>query len=222
MGNNVEMKKKFILISYLTLFLFATQSMFFAETRAEKLLKKNPEFVGIGDKWGEKLGNHYIVNLTGNRILEFAEIDTRNGGGKYAGLEGIGEFKLSSYVEFKNESYWKDTYGSHVRFQDLSQLLGIKIETMIDCIDNYDKILELVKKLAREQYLTSPDVSLRLYRERASRHIDIIKEFPNHFVLSENRIACIYVLAMYDWIAQYEWDEKIPADKLRKSLGLEN
>ena len=216
------MKKKIILISYLTLFLFATQSMFFAETRAEKLLKKNPEFVGIGDKWGEKLRQHLTVNLTENRILEFSQIDTRNGGGKYAGLEGIGEFKLSSYVEFKNESYWKDTYGSHVRFQDLSQLLGIKIETMIDCIDNYDKILELVKKLAREQYLTSPDVSLRLYRERASRHKDIIKEFPNHFVLSENRIACIYVLAMYDWIAQYEWDEKIPADKLRKSLGLEN
>ncbi|MBQ4495926.1 MAG: hypothetical protein II973_00300, partial [Spirochaetaceae bacterium] len=74
------MKKKFILICCLMLFLFATQSMFFAETRSEKLLKKNPEFVGIGEKWGEKLGNHYIVNLTGNRILEFAEIDSRNGG----------------------------------------------------------------------------------------------------------------------------------------------
>lgn len=190
-------------------------------SEGRKALYNHPEFVSTENEWGEKLGQHLTVNLTENRILEFSQIDTRNGGGKYAGLEGIGEFKLSSYVEFKNESYWKDTYGSHVRFQDLSQLLGIKIETMIDCIDNYDKILELVKKLAREQYLTSPDVSLRLYRERASRHIDIIKEFPNHFVLSENRIACIYVLAMYDWIAQYEWDEKIPADKLRKSLGLE-
>lgn len=190
-------------------------------TEGRKALYNHPDFISTEKEWGDKLGQHLVVNLTDNRILEFEQIDTRVGGGKYAGLKGIGEFKLSSYVEFNGESYWKDTYGSHVRFQDLSQLLGIKIETMIDCIDNYDKILELVKKLAREQYLTSPDVSLRLYRERASRHKDIIKEFPNHFVLSENRIACIYVLAMYDWIAQYEWDEKIPADKLRKSLGLE-
>lgn len=228
------MKKKFILISCLTLFLFATQSMFFAETRAEKLLKKNPEFVGIGEKWGEKLGNHYIVNLTGNRILEFAEIDSRNGGGKYACLSRIDEFELRGFVKYPKDSctkeHWKDCYSSYARLQDLSYAIGIKIETMVDVINHYDEILTFIKMIANEQY-SSDDY---IY------HVD-----------SENRKATIWVDKIHgyynglwhgvkegelpfngeDWgeslcVRCYgeNWREKLNADlpKIRKSLGLEN
>lgn len=248
------MKKKFILICCLMLFSFAKQSMCVAETRAEKLLKKHPEFVSIEGIWGNKLGNDYRIKLTKGRILEFQFIDSRNGGGKYAGLKEIGEFSVTGQVDYIDgvDHSWKDTYGSHVRFQDLSQLLGIKIENMIDCIDNYDKILEYVQMLAREQYLAGYEASFNRAEIRW-KNPDNLKKFPHHFVLSDERNAMIAVWRIYgyperlwhginevehenrsyknmfgeNWcINNYgeNWREKLNADlpKIRKSLGLEN
>lgn len=237
------MKKNIILIFCLTIFLFVTLSMCFAfGLKGEKALKNHPEFISIENEWGEKLGTHYLVNLTGNRILEFAQIDSGNGGGKYAGLKGIGEFGLTGQVDYIDGKYhsWKDTYGSHVRFQDLSQLLGIKIENMIDCIENYDKILGYVQMLAREQYLAGYEASFKRARKRRENP-DNLENFPYHFVLSEKRNAMIAVSSIYGysedfWHGTKEEDfineniysnenrrEKLNKDlpKIRKSLGLE-
>ena len=237
------MKKNIIFICCLTLFLFVTISMCFAETRAEKLLNKHPEFVSIEQRWGDKLGTHYLVNLTENRILEFDQIDSRNGGGKYAGLRKIGEFEVRGYVIYKKTKVsWKDTYGSHARFQDLTQLLGVKIETMVDCINNYDKILNLVKMLARDQYLLGYEESIKLKNKDCFYDDKIISEFSHHFNFTEDRIALIRVVSIYDyiqwiwdgiqedelklckdWVIEFGvgWENNIPYDKIRKSLGLE-
>ena len=221
------MKKNIILIFCLTLFLFATQLMCVAETRAEKLLNKHPEFVSIGNKWVDKLGNHYLVNLTENRVLEFDQINSLNGGGKYACLMRIGEFELIGSVKYpkdsSTEAHWKDRYSSYARFQDLSQGMGVKIETMIDVINHYDEILNFVKMIAKEQF----------FSENYVYHID-----------SENRKATIWVWTIHGFFFEHwhgakeedlknhlyetlygdkNWSEKLNADlpKIRKSLGLE-
>ena len=224
------MKK--VLICFILLSAIVTAC--FAETRAEKLLKKHPEFVSIEGKWINKLGTDYKIKLTKGRILEFQFIDSRNGGGKYAGLKGIGEFSVTGRVDYIDgeDHSWKDTYGSHVRFQDLSQLLGIKLENMNDCIDNYDKILEYVQMLAREQYLAGYEDSFKSARQ-SWENPDNLKKFPHHFVLSDKRNAMIAVWRIYGyperlWHGIKEEDlenrrEKVNADlpKIRKSLGLE-
>lgn len=98
------MKKNIILICCLTLFLFTTQSMCIAfGLKGEKALKNHPEFVNIEEEWGTKLGNHYIVNLTDNRILKFDQINSGNGGGEYAGLRRIGEFEVRGFVTFSKD-----------------------------------------------------------------------------------------------------------------------
>ena len=98
------MKKNIILICCLTIFSFATQSMCFAfGLKGEKALKNHPEFVSIEEEWGTKLGTHYIVNLTDNRMLEFDQINSGNGGGEYAGLRRIGEFEVRGFVTFSKD-----------------------------------------------------------------------------------------------------------------------
>lgn len=192
--------------------------------KGEKALKNHPEFVSIEEEWGEKLGTHYIVNLTENRILEFAQIDSRNGGGKYAGLRRIGEFEVRGFVSFPKdksiETHWKEQYGPHARFRDISQGMGVKIETMVDVIDHYDEIIDFFKMIAIEQYNTNKYV----FR-----------------VDSEDRKAFIWVHQIngyywYHWHGVKEdefvgenfygsenWREKVNNDlpKIRKSLGLE-
>ena len=194
-------------------------------TEGDKALYAHPEFINIEESWGEKLGNHYIVNLTENRILEFAQIDSRNGGGKYAGLRRIGEFEVRGFVTFPKdksiETHWKEQYGQHARFSDISQGMGIKIETMVDVINHYDEIIDFFKMIAIEQYNTNKYV----FR-----------------VDSEDRKAFIWVHQIngyywYHWHGVKEdefvgenfygsenWREKLNADlpKIRKSLGLEN
>ncbi len=94
-------------------------------TEVEKALQVHPEFLNIEKEWVDKLGMHYVINLTGNRVLEFAEIDSRNGGGKYAQLRRINEFEVRGTVKYLNDSsdevHWKDRYGTNARFRDLSQ-----------------------------------------------------------------------------------------------------
>ncbi|MDD6486722.1 MAG: hypothetical protein PUF61_07255 [Spirochaetales bacterium] len=219
------MKKNIIFICCLTLFLFATQSISVAfGLKGEKALKNHPEFVSIEEEWGEKLGTHYIVNLTENRILEFAQINSGNGGGKYAGLRRIGEFEVRGFVTFPKdksiETHWKEQYGPHARFRDISQGMGVKIETMVDVIDHYDEIIDFFKMIAIEQYNTNKYV----FR-----------------VDSEDRKAFIWVHQIngyywYHWHGVKEdefvgenfygsenWREKVNNDlpKIRKSLGLE-
>ncbi|MCQ2580288.1 MAG: hypothetical protein MJ159_06290 [Treponemataceae bacterium] len=232
--------KKRITVYCILLFIISTLAFC---AGGERALTKHPEFINIEQKWGDKLGTHYLVNLTGNRILEFDQIDSRTGGGKYAGLRRIGEFEVRGSVIYKKTKVsWKNTYGKHVRFQDLSQLLGIKIETMVDCINNYDEILNLVKQLAREQYLLGYEKSIKLKDNNCFYDDRIINEFSHHFTCTEDRIGLIRVISIYNyiqwvwdgiqeeelkqcknWVNEFgeNWENNVPYDKIRKSLGLE-
>ena len=214
----------------------------------EKALQAHPEFVSIEGKWTNKLGEDYKINLTDGRTIGFQFINLKTGGGIYAGLVSIDEFDLSGQVKYKEEESWKDTYGYHARFQDISQLIGVKIETMVDCIDNYDKIYELAQKLAKEEYFSDYEEVVKIGKTDFE-NTDIVKRFPHHFVLSENRRGVVFVSEIYgysnglwhgvkedeipfnaDWgenwcINKYgeNWREKLNNDlpKIRKSLGLE-
>lgn len=221
------MKKNIIFICCLTLFLFATQSISVAfGLKGEKALKNHPEFVSIEKEWGTKLGNHYIVNLTDNRILEFDQINSGNGGGEYACLKRIGEFEVRGFVQYINKNgeivrgNTKESWSAYARFRDISQGMGVKIETMVDVIDHYDEIIDFFKMIAIEQYNTNKYV----FR-----------------VDSEDRKAFIWVHQIngyywYHWHGVKEdefvgenfygsenWREKVNNDlpKIRKSLGLE-
>ncbi len=193
---------------------------------AEKVLFNHPEFIDIEQKWYDKLGTHYLVNLTENRILEFDQIDSRNGGGKYACLKRIGEFEVRGSVQYINKKGetvrgdTKESWSAYARFRDISQGMGITIETMVDVINHYDEILTFFKIIANEQYNTKKYV----YR-----------------VDSEDRKAFIWVHQVngyywYHWHGVKEdefvgenfyesenWREKVNNDlpKIRKSLGLE-
>ena len=185
---------------------------------AEELLKTHPEFVDIEDKWTDKLGESYEINLTSGRTIGFKCIDLRTGGGKYAGLVSIGEFNLSGRVKYKEKTSWKDTYGYQVRFQDLSRLLGIKIETMIDCIDNYNQLYELAKMLAREHFNIGWSAMPEIWYQWDT---PLVKQFSG-YIFTENREAKIITSAIYDCSQAY-WANKVLEDeKFRKSIGLEN
>ena len=222
----------------LTLFLFITISMCFSfgviGSKGEEALKKHSEFISIEKKWSEKIGEHYLIQLTGNRILEFAQIYANSGGGKYACLKRIGEFEISEDVRYINEEGelfwgdWKDSYGSFMRFRDLSNETGLKIETMTDVIDNYDEILSFVKMIANEQYIFDEYV---YHADSGSRKASIwvnsihgyshglwhgIKDGEIPFNADWGEEWCIFYYGE-------NWREKLNADlpKIRKSLGLE-
>ena len=231
------MKKTIILICCLTLFLFVTLSMCVAfGLKGEKALKNHPEFVSIEEEWGTKLGTHYIVNLTDNRMLEFDQINSGNGGGEYACLERIGEFELREnvrYIDEKGQPFrgdWKDAYGSYARFSDLSQEMGIKIETMTDVINHYDEILDFVKKIANEQYISN-DYVYRLDSGDRKAAIWVSDIHGYSYVLwhgvKEDEVPPYneyFGPGVYDIMYGENWREKLNADlpKIRKSLGLEN
>ena len=110
--------------------------------------------------------------------------------------------------------------GLVISFYNLSKLLGIKIETMTDAINNYDKIVQLAQILAREQYFGN-------FKEIKDRDAfsnifdaELQEKFPHCFINSENRKGFVYVIFL-EGHGIKEWDEKIPADKLKKYLGLE-
>ena len=233
------MKKNIIFICCLTLFLFVTLSMCVAfGLKGEKALKNHPEFISIENKWGEKLGTHYLVNLTENRILEFFQINSNSGGGKYACLKRIGEFELREDVQYFNEETktneywrdWKDAYGHYIRFSDLSKESGLKIETMTDVIDNYDEILDFVKKMANEQYVSKNyvyKINTEVKYRKASMWVDAIHGYPDGLW---HGIKDGEIPFSEDWGEEWcifnygkNWREKLNADlpKIRKSLGLE-
>ena len=195
-------------------------------TEGDKALYAHPEFINIEEFWGTKLGTHYLVNLTENRILEFDQIDSRNGGGEYACLKRIGEFEVRGFVQYINKNgeivrgNTKESWSAYARFRDITQGMGVKIETMVDVINHYDEIIDFFKMIAIEQYNTNKYV----FR-----------------VDSEDRKAFIWVHQIngyywYHWHGVKEdefvgenfygsenWREKVNNDlpKIRKSLGLE-
>ena len=199
----------------------------------EKALQAHPEFLNIEKEWVDKLGMHYVINLTGNRVLEFAEIDSRNGGGKYAQLRRINEFEVRGTVKYPKDSnienHWKDCYGHNARFSDLTKGMGIKIETMIDVINHYDEVLAFIKKIANEQY-SSGDYAYHVDTEdrKATIWIAYVNGYPEglwHGVKDDE------IPFNEDWgewwcVSEYgeNWREKLNTDlpKIRKSLGLEN
>lgn len=228
------MKKKIVLICFLILFLFCTLSMSFAfGLKGEKALKNHPEFLNIEQEWGNKIGTHYLVNLTENRILEFDQIDPGNGGGKYACLQQIGEFTLRGSVKYPKDSsfedHWKDRYGSYARFSDLSQATGLKIKTMTDVIDHYDEILDFVKKIANELYI-SGNYEYRVDSEDRKASIWVSDIHGYSFVLWHGvkggevpPYNKYFGPEIYDVMYGENWREKLNSDlpKIRKSLGLE-
>lgn len=225
------MKRKLILIFCLTIFLFITLSICVAfGLKGEKALKNHPEFVSIEDEWGEKLGTYYLVNLTEDRTLEFFQIDSNSGGGKYACLSKIGEFELREDVRYINESIKnnRESWSPYARFSDLSYALGIKIETMVDVVNHYDEILTFVKMVANEQYI-SDDYVYHVNTEDKKATIWIwklhgyfhglwhgVKEDEIPFNADWGESLCVRCYGE-------NWREKLNADlpKIRKSLGLE-
>lgn len=192
---------------------------------AEKALQVHHEFIRIEKKWYDKLGTHYLIDLTENRILEFDQIDSKNGGGKYACLSRIGEFELREGVRYINESIKnnRESWSPYARFSDISQATGLKIETMTDVIDFYDGILNFVKMIANEQYI-SDDYVYRVDSEDRKAAIWVWKihgYFFHHWhgAKEEDLDNPLYETLYSD----KNWAEKLNADlpKIRKSLGLE-
>ena len=137
----------------------------------------------------------YEVTLTNNRIITFDEINI-SGGGFYACVNNIGEYHLNGLAMYrKNRKKKWETCSRGGYFIDLSQILGIKIESMIDCIDNYDKILELAKFLAYEQFKAGYNESAKLSDNRCF-DLQTMNNFPFHYALSENRKAVVNVLSI--------------------------
>lgn len=240
-------KKKFILFLFIHLFLLMSVPFFGFGSgeivcKDEEAVKNHPDFVKFTSR-GQDYGNHYTVILTDNGTIEFENTDSQTGGGFYAAVYKIGEYQFYGHTAYYDEKKrtWKNCGRSGAYFIDLSQMLGVKIETMADCIDNYDKIYELAKLLAQEQYKAGYDESVKLQKKNCLLDSKIQNEFPYHFALSENRKSVVYILAMYE-IPQWlwngvkdndiswcktsfgeNWQEKLDEDlpKIRKSLGLE-
>ncbi len=213
-------------------------------------LINHPEFVSIEyiNTNEHDMGVYYIVNLTDGRKIEFNYIDTNTGGGIFGGVEAIGNYRFFGVSAYKNDNpqYWEDFFGKYykhygnyasffdsysqewrqmynglvISFYNLSMLLGIKIETMTDAINNYDKIVQLAQILAREQYLTKIKEIPHHGNFDVLFDTEVQNRLPQHFVNSENRKGFVYVVMIENY-GDWEWDEKIPADKLKKYLGLE-
>ena len=227
------MKKKFILICCLMLFSFVCSALgnIDCTSEAEKKLLNNNEVVSVEKKWNAKLGTHYLINLTENRILEFDQITPDNGGGKYACLKRIGEFELRETVRYINEKGetlrgdTKDAYGDYIRFSDLSNESGLKIETMYDAIDNYDNILAFVKKIANEQYISCDyvyKIDTGIKDRKAIMWVNKIHDyFYYHWHGSREDDNNQYYEILY---GNENWRETLNDDlpKIRKSLCLEN
>ncbi len=227
--------KKIIILSLIVLTLPSTCVVVLAKAplKGYEALKNHPEFVNIEEEGGEKLGGYLIVNLTENRSIEFSQIGYRSGGGKYACLRRIGEFELRGEVEYPNDTsrytHSKECYGSYARFRDLSQAIGLKIETMTDVIDHYDEILDFVKKIANEQYISN-DYVYRLDSGDRKAAIWVSDIHGYSYVLwhgvKEDEVPPYneyFGPGVYEAMYGENWREKLNADlpKIRKSLGLE-
>ena len=234
------MQKKISCVLLLLIFVFITCS---AESKLERKLKNNPEFVSMELLWSDKHGKHYKVILTNNRILEFDRINPRTGGGKDARLWRIGEYDIWGVTCYKSEDKWRyNTYGS-VCIKDLKNIVPIKTETILDVVDNYDEIFEAIKKLAKDQFLAGYNESIKLQEDIILVDDEYMKnKFPQHILLENNRKAIICVTSIYgypQWVwdgiqeneVEYskglnyklgeDWLNNIPYDEIRKSLGLE-
>lgn len=227
--------QKIIILSLIILTLPSTSVVVLAKIPLEgyKALKNHPEFVNIEKEGGEKLGGYLIVNFTENRSVEFSQIDYRSGGGKYACLRRIGEFELRGSVNYPKDTnrytHSKECYGSYARFCDLSQAMGVKIETMVDVIDHYDEILAFVKMIATEQYI-SDDYVYHVDTEDRKATIWVWKIHGYSFELwhgvKEGELPPYneyFGPEIFEVLYGENWREKLNADlpKIRKSLGLE-
>ena len=204
-------------------------------TEGDKALYAHPEFINIEEFWGTKLGTHYLVNLTENRILEFDQIDSRNGGGEYACLKRIGEFEVRGFVQYINKKgeivrgNTKESWSAYARFRDISQGMGVKIETMVDVIDHYDEIISFFKMIANEQYI-SDDYAYHVDTEERKAIIWVEKIHGYYSGLWQGVNEGELPFNGEEWgeslcVRCYgeNWREKLNADlpKIRKSLGLE-
>lgn len=209
-----------------------------------KDLCTHPDFLNIKKYYIYEHGRglHLEIELTNDRSIGFSYIES-SGGGTFAGVSSIGvyDFLNSSVYRYDNSQKWEKIYGKHssytyidsnsqewrsmlsgyvASFANLSMLLGIKIETMIDAIDNYDKIIELAQTLAREQYLGNFKGIPNHGDFSNIFDTELQKKLPHSFANSENRKGVVYVLTIENKTMNV-WDEEIPEDRLKKYLGLE-
>ena len=221
--------KKYIFIIWIDIFLFFSICYCFSKDKRlpewQQQLKEHPEFETIEYMWSDKNGSHYKITLSDNRIFEIEEINYKTGNSFYAAVTNINEYKFwdsCKYINSKNGK-WKScsTYG--IYFIDLTEILGINIENAVDVINNYDRICELAKNIAREQYLNER-YEYHIYTEKRNSSISIVSvmEYPAYFWhgVAEEDKNDIYFKAKWG----ENWVEKLNADlpKIRKSLGLEN
>ena len=240
------MKNQIIIVIFRFILFLLINSICYAKGKFEgrEAMENHPEVISY-ELRGQKHGAYYKVTLTGNRIIEFSNILSDSGSGFYAAISKLGEYWFLDSCRYRKSAKqeWKICGTDGIYFTDLSQILDTKIETMVDCIDNYNKIYELAKFLANEQYKAGCKESANLQDHRCLFDSRIKDVFPFHFALSENREAVVTVLAIYEY-PQWFWDgvqedemndrtakiqwgenwvEKVNADlpKIRKSLGLE-
>ncbi|MCQ2579796.1 MAG: hypothetical protein MJ159_03770 [Treponemataceae bacterium] len=99
-------------------------------------------------------------------------------------------------------------------FIDLSEILNIKIETVGDIVDNYEKLYELVRLIAQKQYFES--------EYKSSICILSVYNYPYNLWNGVQEEDFKYS-KLYDVSYGTDWVEKVNNDlpKIRKSLGLE-
>lgn len=208
----------------------------------KELLKQNQNFESIDFcLLRESLFNPMFdidVKLKDGKSITFTCVD-KHGGGKYCCVEKIGEFYVDSRILIKN----RQAASAGINFIDLSNILDTEIKSIKDAIDNYQAILDFVSVLARDQYCSGVNESKKLNSYSYFNDLDFIKNFHNHFYITEDRKTVMFVMAVsgfplwvWDGIQEDEvkycgifndrfgegWEHKNPENIVRKSLGLEN
>lgn len=235
-------KKNKILFAFLILYLVAFNLYAFGTKEIEKILESHPDFVSI-ESWilRENLFVDYSydidVKLKDGKSITFTCVD-KHGGGKYCCVGKIGEFSVDSRILIKN----RQAASAGINFIDLSNILDTEIKSIKDAIDNYQAILDFVSVLARDQYCSGVNESKKLNSYSYFNDLDFIKNFHNHFYITEARKTVMFVMTVsgfplwvWDGIQEDEvkycgifndrfgegWEHKNPENIVRKSLGLE-
>ena len=142
------------------------------------------------------------VNLTNNRKISFQHIE-KNGGGKYANIDSIGEYHFLGYTKDTNKEYSSGAY-----FIDFSFIFNKEIITIADVIDNYDLIYKYAKELAKEELkLGSTKMELLHY----SWDSDIVNSFLGYNKISNTRESKIFVTSLLGPWTQ-GWEKYLPKD----------
>ena len=206
------MKSKYIATFFLCLICYG---QLFAMGREEKeiesfmeMLKTHPDFVSIEtyrsnkDVFSGSNDSFISINLTNNRKISFQHIE-KNGGGKYANIDSIGDYHFLGYAKDANKEFSSGAY-----FIDLSYIFNKEIITIVDAIDNYDLLYIYAKKLAKEELkLGTTKMELLHY----SWDSCIFNSFLGYNKTSNTRVSKIFVTS---WLGPWtqDWEKYLPED----------